>query len=71
MTRDCCWKHLSSCMAVNYVGVRMHRSMKKTQPNAQVCNLSSLLPLPLLGLVPNSTGAEELKRKADAESEQE
>lgn len=37
----------------------------------QVCTLSSLLPLPLLHLVPNSTGAEEIKRKADAESDQE
>ena len=26
----------------------------------QVCTLSSLLPLPLLGLVPNSSGAEEV-----------
>ena len=37
----------------------------------QVCTLSSLLPLPLLGLVPNTTGADEIKRKADAENEQE
>lgn len=36
----------------------------------QICTLSSLLPLPLLHLVPNSTGAEEMKRKADAESQQ-
>ncbi len=27
----------------------------------QVCTLSSLLPLPLLGLVPNSSGAEEVQ----------
>jgi hypothetical protein len=26
-----------------------------------VCTLSSLLPLPLLGLVPNSSGAEEVQ----------
>ena len=34
----------------------------------QVCTLSSLLPLPLLGLVPNTTGAEELQRKADEDA---
>ncbi|CAL8466314.1 g5850 [Coccomyxa elongata] len=36
-------------------------------PLILICTLSSLLPLPLLHLVPNSTGAEEMKRKADAE----
>ena len=34
----------------------------------QVCTLSSLLPLSLLGLVPNTTGAEELQRKADEDA---
>ncbi len=33
----------------------------------QVCTLSSLLPLPLLHLVPNTTGKEEMLRKAEEE----
>ena len=33
----------------------------------QVCTLSSLLPLPLLGLVPNTSGSEEVARGAGAE----
>ena len=36
---------------------------------AQVCTLSSLLPLPLLGLVPNSSGPE-AQRKAEDDAEQ-
>ncbi|CAL5226019.1 g8825 [Coccomyxa viridis] len=37
-------------------------------PLIAVCTLSSLLPLPLLGMVPNTTGTEELQRKADEDA---
>jgi len=42
--------------------------LKSVRMLLQVCTLSSLLPLTLLGLVPNTTGAEELQRKADEDA---
>ena len=65
----CCLAALQLPTCRAHAAAARSRGHSSCAAGAQVCTLSSLLPLPLLGLVPNSSGPE-AQRKAEDDAEQ-